>query len=133
MSDPIGALVTWFTTAPGNPAGEHVYGEELPGAVLDAMPDRVLLIEGSGGVSLTGASKVDADTQRIDLKAFARTKRDANQLLAWAERRLMSIERATIAGTLIHYANRAGGFAAARDRDGQWPMAFQSFQIFYAL
>lgn len=133
MSDPIGALVAWMSSDPDNQAGDHIYGEELPADVVADMPARVLLIEGSGGVSMTGASKVAADTQRIDLKAYGATKRDANQLLSWAERRIMSIERATLAGTLIHYANRAGGFAAARDRDGQWPMAFQSFQIFYAL
>ena len=50
-----------------------------------------------------------------------------------AARRLWSIERETHAGTLVHWVNRAGGFSQARDRDGQWPQSFQSFQVFYSL
>lgn len=135
MSDPIGALVQVLLsdTAVAAIVGTRVFGSELPNEIAAAMPVAALVVAPSGGASLTGASNADADTQRIDLIAYAATPRDADQLRAVAAQRLFRIERETIAGTLIHWVNRAGGFSQARDRDGHWPQSFQSFQIFHAL
>lgn len=135
MTDPIGALVAALLADPATTelAGNDIYGSELPAGVAERMPVNAIVIAPSGGVSLTGASKAEADTLRFDLFAYAATPREADQLRATAAQRLWSIERETIGGTLIHWVNRAGGFAQARDRDGQWPQSFQSFQIFYAL
>ena len=93
----------------------------------------IALIAPSGGVSLTGDSDAEIDTQRLDLLAYARTPAEANRLCATATRRLLMIRREAFAGTFIHWVKRAGGFSQARDRDGQWPMAFRSFQLLYSL
>lgn len=134
MSDPVAALVMALLADPDTSAlaGTDIYGGELPGDVLDRMPTSAIVIAASGGGSLTGASGVDADAQRVDLLAYAATPAEANRLRATASRRLWSIERELLAGTLIHWVNRAGGFAQARDRDGHWPQSFISFQVFYS-
>lgn len=134
MSDPLGAMVAaLLADAPTAAiAGTDVFGGELSPDVLARMPTSAILLVPSGGVSLTGGSSAEVDGQRLDLFAFAGTPGDANRLRATAARRLQMIEREVFAGTLIHWVNRAGGFALARDRDGQWPQAFQSFQVFYS-
>lgn len=135
MNDPIGALVACLLAH--QPAidlvGEHVYGEELPDDIIAGMPRRAIVIASSGGPSLTGATKAEVDSQRIDLFGYGATPFEANEVRKVAAARLWSIERETFAGTFINWVNRAGGFSRARDRDGQWPQSFQSFQIFHAL
>lgn len=134
-ADPIGAMVAALLAHGPTQAlaGADIFGCELPAEAAARMPAPMIVIAPSGGVSLTGSSKIEADTMRFDLLAYAGTPRDADQLRATAARRLWSIEREILAGTLIHWVNRAGGFAQARDREGQWPQSFQSFQIFYSL
>lgn len=134
MRDPVAALVAALLADPDTSAivGTDVYGGELPGDVVDRMPVPAIVIAPSGGVSLTGTSGVEADAQRVDLFALAATPAEANRLRAVAAKRLWAIEREVLAGTLIHWVNRAGGFAQARDRDGQWPQSFLSFQVFYS-
>lgn len=135
MSDPVAALVAALLADPDTSAiaGTDIYGGELPGEVVDRMPTPVIVIAASGGVSLTGTSGAEADAQRIDLLAYGASPAEANLLRATAARRLWAVEREVFAGTLIHWVNRAGGFAQARDRDGQWPQSLLSFQVFYSL
>lgn len=114
-------------------AGPHIYGGELPLGVMAGGPRAALVIEGSGGTSLTGASDAPVDTQRVDLTAYGATPASAEALLRTASAALRRVKRRLESGVMIHWVNSAGGFAARRDRDGQWPMAFQSFQILHSL
>lgn len=134
MTDPVAAAVAALASdVPTTTlAGEHLYGGELPHAVAAGMPRRAILVVPSGGISLTAGSRAEVDSQRIDLFAFGATPLEANELCQVAARRLWLIEREVFAGTLIHWINRAGGFSQARDRDGQWPQCFRSFQVFYS-
>ena len=135
MSDPVAAFVAALLADEDSAeqAGTDMFGGELPGEAVARMPGRMIVIAPSGGVSLTGDSDAEIDTQRLDLLAYAGTPAEANRLCATATRRLLMIRREAFAGTFIHWVKRAGGFSQARDRDGQWPMAFRSFQLLYSL
>lgn len=135
MSDIVGALVAMLKADAGVAAlaGTRVFGGELPADETAAMPRAAIVIAPSGGVSLTGASFLEADTQRVDLVAWGATPLSAAALLAAADEAMRGARRASWANVLIYWVNRAGGYAAARDRDGQWPFAFRSYQVFHAL
>lgn len=111
--------------------GQNIFGGELPPAF--EMPARAIVIAASGGPEFTSGGAAEVDAQRIDLFGYGATPEEADRVRRTAARRLWSIERETALGTLIHWVNRAGGFSQARDRDGQWPQSFQSFQVFYSL
>ncbi|PAL20221.1 DUF3168 domain-containing protein [Sphingopyxis sp. GW247-27LB] len=134
-ADPIGALVAWLLADGPTTAltGEDVFGGSLEGDILDRGPKSALVVAPSGGVSMTARSKAEFDTARIDLIAYGATKADADTLIRTAAPRLWLIDRQVIAGTLIHWVNRAGGSGDARDSDTQWPQAFRSFQVLYSL
>ena len=135
MADLIGALVEALKGDEDTAAlaGADVFGAELPRGAVQRMPVNAIVIQGSGGPSLTAGSDVAADTQRIDLIAYGATPFEADQLRLVAGRALRGIRRRMIAGVLIHDVKSAGGFTSGRDRDGHWPQAFQSFQVFHAL
>lgn len=135
MSDPIGALVAWLRADADTAAlaGANVFGAELPADAVARLPANAIVVSASGGVSLTGDSDADVDTQRIDLTCYGATPFEAEQLRRVAARALRRLSRRIVAGTLIHSVSTAGGYSAGRDRDGEWPRAFQSFQVLYAL
>jgi hypothetical protein len=135
MVDLVGGLVALFLADPAvaGMAGIRVFGDELPAEETAAMPRQAMVVKPSGGVSLLGASKVRADTQRIDIRAYGATKREALLLLDAADDVLRGIERAVSAGVLIHWANSAGGFSTGRDRETDWPFAWRSWQVLHSL
>lgn len=112
---------------------QRIYGGELPQDEVKEQPRPALLIQPSGGTSLTGGSFIGADAQRIDLFAFGATLPEAARIAAIASRTLGRVNRQSYAGVLIHWANSAGGYSNSRDPDGGWPRAFRSFQVFHAL
>lgn len=133
--DVIGALVAALADDAATTAlvGDAIFGGELPEGVAAEMPKRAIVVAASGGPEFTGRGSAEVDAQRIDLFGYGATPEEANRVRSTAARRLWSIERETHAATLVHWVNRAGGFSQARDRDGQWPQSFQSFQVFYSL
>lgn len=130
MADPIGALVMILS------AGldlDDVFGGELPGQMAARMPTRAIVIRPSGGVALTGDSFVEHDAQRVDLFGYGATPMEAMALVDQAALALRRVRRQVAAGTLIHWVNSAGGYSSGREPDTDWPRAWQSFQLFYAL
>ena len=113
-------------------AGTDVYGVEMPADAVARMPIDAIVVQPSGGVSLTEGSDAALDAQRIDIMAYAATPNEANALRRTAAWALTRTKRRVVANTLIHWVKKAGGFYAARERDGQWPQSFQSFQILYS-
>lgn len=134
-ADVIAALVALLKADNGVAAltGARVFGEELPSTEAKPMPRGAIVIAASGGVSLTGGSYCEHDTQRVDVSAYGRTPFEANALLRVASRVLRRARRSVWADVLIHWIDSAGGFSAARDPDAVWPRAFRSFQVFHAL
>ena len=119
-------------------AADNIFGIELPKAAVAAMPINALVIQPSGGVPLTAGSDAAIDTQRIDIISYGPTPLAANALRLKARKALVKTRRRTVEivpggpKVLVHWVNIAGGFFAARERDGLWPQSFQSFQVLYS-
>lgn len=133
-ADIIGALVAVLKADAGVAAlvSTDIYGVELPKTAVARMPIDAIVVQPSGGAPLTEESDAALDAQRIDIMAYGVTPATANALRRAAAQALRQTKRRTIANTLIHWVNKAGGFYSARERDGLWPQSFQSFQVFYS-
>lgn len=114
-------------------AGSRVFGGELPEAETAAMPRHAIVVRASGGVSLTGESFLEHDTQRVDVFAFGPTPREATRLMRAAFYALRGLRRSVHAGVLLHWANPASGSIAGREPVTEWPRQFQSFQVMHGL
>lgn len=135
MADVVGALVE-ILKADGNVAaraGDRVFGGEVPQREARHMPRQALLVKPSGGVSLTGGSYAEHDTQRIDLFGYGATPMEAAELVGIAALVMRRVNRAVAADTLIHWCQPAGGFSSGREPNTDWPRVFMSFQVFAAL
>lgn len=135
MADPVGATRDILAADAGIAAlaGDRVFGGELPAGEADSMPRRALVVKPSGGISITGGSGVEHDTQRVDLFAYGATPKQAADLVSLAALVLRRVDRVVAAGTLVHWYQPAGGYSSSREPDTDWPRAFMSFQIFHAL
>jgi hypothetical protein len=111
----------------------RVFGGELPASETASMPRTAIVVRASGGVSLTGESKLEHDTQRVDVFAFGATPRAAAAAMRAANLALRRLERSVHAGCLIHWANAASGSLAGREPVTEWPRQFQSFQVMHGL
>lgn len=111
----------------------RIFGGELPGSETASMPRTAIVLRASGGVSLTGESKLEHDTQRVDVFAFGATPRAAGAVMRAAFIALRRLERGVHAGCLIHWANSASGSIAGREPVTEWPRQFQSFQVMHSL
>lgn len=111
----------------------RIFGGELPASETSSMPRTAIVLRASGGVSLTGESKLEHDTQRIDVFAFGATPRAAAAVMRAANLALRRLERGVYAGCLIHWANAASGSLAGREPVTEWPRQFQSFQVMHGL
>lgn len=113
-------------------AGADVHGVEMPADAVRRMPINAIVVQPSGGAPMTEESDVPLDAQRIDIMAYGATPQAANALRRAAAGALTRTKRRVVANVLIHWINKAGGFYAGRERDGQWPQSFQSFQILHS-
>lgn len=109
------------------------FGGELPETETASMPRHAFVVKASGGVSLTGESFLDHDTQRVDVFAFGPTPREAARLMRAIFYALRSLRRSVHAGCLLHWANPASGSIAGREPVTEWPRQFQSFQVMHGL
>lgn len=135
MADWIAALVELLKADAGISAavGARVFGGELPAEEAASMPRQALVLEPSGGPSLTGRSFVQHDTSRFDLLAYGATSREAGQLADQAALVLRNMRRGVWANVLIHWVQPAGGSSSGRDAALAWPRAFRSFQVLHSL
>lgn len=129
-----GALVAYLQTIPSVVlTGARIFGGELPAAETAQMPRAAIVIKASGGVSQTGDSYVETDTQRVDVFAFGPTPREAARVSRAAGLALRRLTRSVHAGVLLHSASAASGSFAAREPETEWPRHFQSFQVLHSL
>jgi hypothetical protein len=134
-ADPVGALVAAMLADSDVAAmvTTRGFGGELPPGETAAMPRAAFVIRASGGVPLLGGSYVEAEAQRVDVYAYGKTQRQASQLADLLGLKLRRIQRKIVSGTLIHWVNSAGGYSSGRDPETDWPRAWRSFQVFFAL
>jgi len=111
----------------------RVFGGELPADETASMPRGAIVLKASGGVSLTGESELDHDTQRIDLFTFGATPREAATIMRTAALALRRLQRGIYANVAIHWVNPAGGSSPGREPGTEWPRHFQSFQALHGL
>lgn len=135
MSDPVGALREILAADPVivGMVGADLFGGELPTQAVKRLPKAMVVVQASGGISLTGESNAEHDTQRIDVTCYGKTAREAEVLRKNCALTLRRVRRRLVGTTLIHWVNSAGGVLPGRERDGGWPYAMQSFQVFHAL
>lgn len=134
-ADPIGALVSLLLADSDVAAmvGARGFGGELPAAETASMPRSAFRITASGGTPLTSGSFAEAEAQRVDVYAYGATPALAAKLADLIGLKLRRTERKVSAGTLIHWVKSAGGYSSGRDPDTDWPRAWRSFQVFFAL
>jgi hypothetical protein len=113
--------------------GGRIFGGELPDVETRSMPRPAIVIKASGGVSLTGESHLEHDSQRVDIFAFGATPAIAASVMRTAALALRGLRRGVYGGVLIHWANAASGSFAAREPVVEWPRQFQSFQVMHGL
>lgn len=137
VADPIAALAETLKAdgATAAIAGANVFGGELPSDddFLAGMPQAAIVLEPTGGLSLTGDSYLEHDTSRVDLFAYGATPREAKLLADTAALALRRVKRVVVAGVLLHWVKPAGGATDERDVDAAWPRSFRSFQVFNSL
>lgn len=109
------------------------FGGELPASETAMMPRPCFVVRASGGPSLTEGSYARADTQRVDLFAYAETAQAAGALADLIALKLRQVRRQVAEGTLVHWVKSAGGYASGREPVTEWPRAFRSFQVFHGL
>jgi hypothetical protein len=135
IADPVGALVRYLLDDADVAAIVTMrgFGAELPAAEAAAMPRAAFVLRPSGGAPLTSGSFAEVDAQRIDLFAYGHTPSLAGQLADLIGLKLRRLDRRTIDGTLVHWVKSAGGYSSGREPDTDWPRAWRSFQVLYAL
>lgn len=112
----------------------RVYGMELPRSETANMPRKAIVIQPSGGgvFPVGSADYIEHSDQRIDVFSYGETPFEAQKVRREVLDTLKQLKRTIINGTLLHWINRAGGSLALRDPDTDWPVAFESFQVFFA-
>lgn len=136
MTDIVTAIVELLKADAGIAAlvGTRVFGGELPPDEAASMPRKAIVVQPSGGVPFQPGSRVKAEAQRLDVVAYGATPHEAAALRGNAAGVLTAtVRELTVAGVLVHWVQSAGGYLAGRDRDGQWPFAFQSFQALFSI
>ncbi len=114
-------------------AGTRIYGVELPRSESASAPRPSVVLRPSGGTSFASGTYIRHDTQRIDVSCYGETLFEADKLRDAVRDVFGEMRRSKIGSTLIHWVDPAGGWTSNRDTDLDWPVAFQSFQAFYAL
>jgi hypothetical protein len=113
--------------------GGRIYAGQLHPDETANMPRPAIVIKTSGGVSLTGESNLEHDTERFDVFAFGATPYEAATVLRRAAHDLRALKRGVYGGVGIHWVNRAGGSIPGREPVVEWPRRTQAFQALYAL
>lgn len=134
MADIVTAIVDLLKADAGvaNLCGGRVFGGELPAAEAASMPRSAVVVQPSGGPAFQPGGRLKAEAQRLDLVAYAATPMEAASLRDALRKALVMTVRRLVSDVLVHWVRSAGGYLAGRDRDGQWPYAFQSFQALYS-
>lgn len=134
-ADPIAAVVALLEADADVAAlvGTRVYGGELPAGEADSMPRAAIVVMPTDGPSFAAESTVEHDTQRMDILAYGKTGHEAARVRAAAAAALTAALRVVSGGVLIHWVKSAGGFSSQREPDVGWPVAAQSWDVFFAL
>ena len=128
--NPITALVA-FLKADSDVASEvaaKVFGAELPQSENVNMPQKCIVVAGSGGPD-NGRSRMRFNKIRIDIKGYGTTLENSWDVFNAAQQALKQMTRTKQGTALLYDADVAGGPVQLRDNDLDWPLVFGSFNV----
>lgn len=98
------------------------------------MPRKAIVVQPSGGgvFEVGSTDYVPHSDQRIDVFCYGETPYEAQKVRREVFDVLKNVRRQVINGVLVHWFQRSGGVLALRDPDTDWPVAFESWQMFFA-
>lgn len=114
--------------------GTRVFGVELPQAEAASMPRKAIVVQPSGGGVFSVGSRdlIEHSDMRVDIFCYGETVFEAEKVRREVYDTLKTLGRTIINTVLVHWINPAGGLLSLRDPDTQWPVQFQSWQMFYS-
>lgn len=114
--------------------GTRVFGVELPQAEAASMPRKAIVVKPSGGGTFPVGSRdyVEHSAMRIDVFSYGETPFEAGRVRREVYDVLKQLRRTVINSTLVHWVNSAGGLIHLRDVDTDWPVVFESHEVFFA-
>lgn len=110
--------------------GTRVFGIELPEAEADFMPRKAIVVKQSGGAGSGGW--LEHSTPRMDVFCYGETPHQARTVRREVYDVLKQLIRTVIDSTLINSISPSGLPLDLRDPDTQWPVVFESYQVFAA-
>ena len=110
--------------------GTRVFGIELPETETDNMPRKAIVVKQSGGDGSRGY--LEHSTPRMDVFCYGETPYQARTVRREVYDVLKQLIRTVTDSTLIHSISPEGGPLDLRDPDTQWPVVFESYQVFAA-
>lgn len=110
--------------------GTRVFGIELPESETDFMPRKTIVIKQSGGADSGGW--LEHSTPRMDIFCYGETPYQARTVRREVYNVLKQLIRTVIDSTLINSISPSGLPLDLRDPDTQWPVVFESYQVFAA-
>lgn len=132
-ADPIGALITFLNadTRVSALAANHIFGGELPDSenTGTVMPRQTILLADSGGASTLGGGYLPFGDQRIDVRCYGATLRDARTLYGAVLLTLKGLRPTVQGGTKIMWCRPGGGPMTFREPGTEWPCSFSAWQI----
>ena len=108
--------------------GTRVFGIELPELETNFMPRKAIVIKQSGGDGSGGY--LEHSSPRIDIFCYGETPHQARTVRREVFDVLKQLIRTVTDSTLINSISPEGGPLDLRDPDTQWPVVFESYQVF---
>lgn len=134
--DPVAALIVMLKadTDVAAEVGTRVYGGELPRSRTEPMVATVpksIVLTPVGGIGRNDYAPLGA--QRIDVRCFGPTPRQAWAVWLDLFDALFYLERSVDNTTMLHSAAMEGGGRSLRDPDASWPFVLSTWVLRYGL
>jgi len=110
--------------------GTRVFGGDLPRAEVPSMPRKCMVLKYAGGSP--NSDYVELTEFRIDMMCYGETPFDADQVRRAGHDVMKILSRKVQSNVLIHRANHSGGPISLRDRDTEWPLVLNSYDVLAA-
>lgn len=131
-ADPTGALIAILNadSRVSALAADHIFGGELPDSENKGtvMPRQTILLADGGGANALGGGYQPFGDQRVDVRCYGATLRDARTLYGAVLLALKGLRPTVWDGTRIMWCRPAGGPMTFREPGTEWPCSFSSWQ-----
>jgi len=107
--------------------GTRVFGIELSRSETNSQPRKAIVLSLAGGPG--SSDYVEQSQNTVDMLCYGETPFEAERVRRTAHPVLKQITRVIRAGVLIHSAISVGGPTTLRDRDTDWPISLETWQV----